>query len=222
MAEKVLFGFSGGKDSCLALNQVLKNSEFEVVSLLTTLTEGYQRISMHGVREALLDKQAESIGIQQEKVWIPKSACNEIYESRMHEVFSKYKEQGVNRVVFGDIFLEDVRVFRENQLAQISMEGIFPLWGRDTNELATEFVSLGFKAITCCVDNHSLDETFVGREMDNAFFNALPANIDPCGENGEFHSFVYDGPILNHPVNVVIGENVLRDKRFYYCDLNFT
>ena len=218
-AEKVLFGFSGGKDSCLALNQILKNNEFEVVALLTTLTEDYQRISMHGVRETLLDQQSDSIGLPLEKVWIPKQASNKIYESRMRELLEKYKKQGVNRVVFGDIFLVDVRAYREKQLAQMNMEGIFPLWGRDTDELATEFVNLSFKAITCCVDNHFLDETFTGREMDEEFFNSLPDSIDRCGENGEFHSFVYDGPIFNKPIKVKIGDIVLRDNRFYYCDL---
>ena len=219
MTEKVLFGFSGGKDSCLALNQILKDPQFEVVALLTTLTEDYKRISMHGVRETLLDQQAQSIGLPLEKVWIPKQASNEIYQNRMRDMLEKYKNIGINQVVFGDIFLEDVRAYREKQLTEVNMEGIFPLWGQATSELANKFVNLGFKAITCCVDNQSLDETFVGRELDAEFFSSLPKDIDPCGENGEFHSYVYDGPIFKKLISITISEAVLRDNRFYFCEL---
>ena len=220
MPEKVLFGFSGGKDSCLALHQLKQSSEYEVTALLTTLTEDYQRISMHGVRESLLDQQVDSIGLSQEKVWIPPTASNDIYESRMLEMLEKYKALGVNRVVFGDIFLSDIREYREKQLAKVGMQGIFPLWGEDTQSLADRFVNLGFKAISCCVDSQSLDKTYVGRQLDQGFFSNLPDTVDKCGENGEFHSFVYDGPIFTQALDVTTGDIVLRDERFYFCDLN--
>ena len=219
MPEKVLFAFSGGKDSCLALHQLLQNSDYEVLALLCTLTEDYQRISMHGVREALLDQQAMSIGFKQEKVWIPKAASNEIYEHRMLKVLEKYKNLGVNRVVFGDLYLEDIRAYREQQLARAGMQGLFPLWGKDTTELANQFIDQGFKGITCCIDSEQLDKAFVGCELDHSFFERLPDKVDPCGENGEYHSFVYDGPIFNQSVNVKKGDILLRDERFYFCDL---
>ena len=220
MPEKVLFGFSGGKDSCLALHQLMQGSEYEVMALLTTLTEDYRRISMHGVRESLLDQQAASIGLSQEKVWIPPAADNTIYENRMLETLEKYKSLGVNRAVFGDIFLSDIREYRENQLAKAGMQALFPLWGEDTNALAGRFVNQGFKAISCCVDSQSLDKSYVGRQMDQNFFLNLPDTVDQCGENGEFHSFVYDGPIFKQPLDVNTGEIVLRDQRFYFCDLH--
>ena len=141
----------------MALNQLLNDDQFEVAALLTTLTKGYDRISMHGVRETLLDQQAESIGLALEKIWIPQQASNEIYLKMMGEALKEYKQKGITRVVFGDIFLEDVRAFREKQLKEFDMQGVFPLWGRDTNELAKEFIEQGFKAITCCVDNQSLE-----------------------------------------------------------------
>ena len=219
MPEKVLFGFSGGKDSCLALHQLLQSGDYEVIALLTTLTQDYRRISMHGVDESLLDKQAASIGFKLEKVWIPPVASNRIYENRMLEILEKYKNIGVERVVFGDIFLADIREYREKQLAKVAMQGQFPLWGTPTHILANRFVELGFKAITCCVDSHALGKAFVGRQMDQAFFQSLPQGVDVCGENGEFHSFVYDGPIFKQPLNVTTGDIVLRDERFYFCDL---
>ena len=219
MPEKVLFGFSGGKDSCLALHQLMQSGDYEVMALLTTLTEDYQRISMHGVREALLDKQIKNIGLNQIKVWIPPVASNDIYENRMLEILEKYKSLGVNRVVFGDIFLSDIREYREKQLAKVGMQGLFPLWGKNTNSLAEVFVSSGFKAITCCVDSHSLGRSFVGRQMDQLFFNGLPPGVDVCGENGEYHSFVYDGPIFKQSLKISKGEIVMRDQRFYFCEL---
>lgn len=220
MTEQVLFAFSGGKDSCLALQQVIQDPNLEVAALLVTLTEDYRRISMHGVQEVLLDQQGASIGLALEKVWIPASANNDTYETRMHTVLEKYKRQGVNRVVFGDIFLEDIRAYRERQLGRAGMQALFPLWGQDTGELAARFVASRFKGIICCVDSQALGKEFAGREMNPAFFQCLPDTVDPCGENGEFHSFVHDGPIFNQPVAVTTGDIVLRDQRFYYCELN--
>ncbi|UCH90123.1 MAG: ATP-binding protein, partial [Thermoplasmata archaeon] len=166
-----------------------------------------------------LDSQAEVLGYPLEIVYIPQKSGNEEYEQRMGEKLQKYKDQGVEEVVFGDIFLEDVREYREKNLARIGMRGIFPLWGRDTKELASNFVKLGFKAIVTCVDSKALDRSFVGRIIDEQFLSDLPEGVDHCGENGEFHSFVYDGPIFKKPISFERGEVVLREDRFWYIDL---
>ncbi|RLI82155.1 diphthine--ammonia ligase [Archaeoglobales archaeon] len=213
--DKVLIGWSGGKDSALTLYEIEKS--YEVAALLTTVTEDYERISMHGVRVALLEKQAESLGYPLEKILISKNASNEEYEAKMLEVLEKYRGRA-SYVAFGDIFLEDVRKYREENLKRANMKGIFPLWGRDTAKLAQNFIDFGFKAIIICVDSKFLDESFVGRIYDENFLQELPPNVDPCGENGEFHSFVYDGPIFKSRIYFKVGEIVLRD-RFYFCDL---
>lgn len=219
MAEKVLFTWSGGKDSALALYELQKRNDHKVVALLTTLTEDYDRISMHGVQSILLEQQANSLGLPIEKVYISKNSSNEEYEAKMREVLQKYLTAGVSSVAFGDIFLEDLRRHREDNLSKIGMEAVFPIWKRDTTELAYEFIGSGFKAVITCVDSNFLDKTFVGRLFDEQFLSKLPANVDPCGENGEFHSFVYDGPIFQKRVSYTKGEVALRDSRFYYCDL---
>ena len=219
MKEKVIMAWSGGKDSTLALYEILKNENYEVAGLLTTVTSDYDRISMHGVRRTLLEMQAESLGLALEKVFITATTTNEQYEAAMRAVLTKYKNAGVSCVVFGDIFLEDLKRYRENNLAKIGMKGLFPLWKRDTTELAHNFIDLGFKTIITCVDTNFLDKIFVGRTFDRKFLSGLPANIDPCGENGEFHSFVYDGPIFKKRIAHDIGEIVLRENRFCYCDL---
>jgi uncharacterized protein (TIGR00290 family) len=217
--EKVLFSWSGGKDSAMALHQILTSQTYQVAALLTTVTEGYDRISMHGVRRVLLERQAESLGIHLEKVLISKQSSNEEYEAKMAQVLMKYKELDVNSVVFGDIFLEDLREYREKNLARLEMKGIFPIWKRDTAELMESFIALGFKAVTVCVDTQALDGQFVGRRIDQQFMADLPKTVDVCGENGEYHSFVYDGPIFSRCVAYTLGEAVLRENRFYYCDL---
>jgi uncharacterized protein (TIGR00290 family) len=229
--EKVLLAWSGGKDSALALYELLQNDGYDVAALLTTVTEDYGRISMHGVREVLLDCQAESMGLPLEKVYITKDSSNEEYEARMAEKLAHCRDQGIPSVAFGDIFLEDLRRYREEKLAKANMKAIFPLWKRQTEEIAREFIRLGFKAIITCVDTHALDavgdarraplqfKDFVGREFDEDFLSELPQHVDPCGENGEFHSFVYDGPLFKEPVRFTKGEIVLRDERFCYCDL---
>jgi len=217
--ENVLVSWSGGKDSAIALYEILNNKDYQVSALLTTVTEDYDRISMHGVRSSLLERQAASLGFLLEKVLIPKNASNEEYESNMGQVLAKYKEAGSGSVVFGDIFLEDLRKYREDKLAGLGMRGIFPLWKKDTRELARSLSTLGFKAITTCVDSQALGRQFVGRMIDEQFLTELPAAVDPCGENGEYHSFVFDGPIFKNSVAFTIGEVVLRENRFYYCDL---
>jgi uncharacterized protein (TIGR00290 family) len=219
MAEKVLFTWSGGKDSALALYELQRRNDHEIVALLTTLTEDYNRISMHGVQSILLEEQTISLGLPNEKVYISKNSSNEEYEAKMKEVLQKYLAAGVSFVVFGDIFLEDLRKHREDNLSKIGMKAIFPIWKRDTAELAREFIELGFKAVITCIDSNVLDKAFVGRLYDQQFLSDLPSTVDPCGENGEFHSFVYDGPMFQKEVPYTKGETVFRDNRFWYCDL---
>ena len=217
--EKVLVAWSGGKDSAIALHEIRKSKNYEIAALLTTVTEGYDRISMHGVRRVLLEQQAQALGLPLEKVFISKKSSNKEYESKMGTALEKYSALGVSSVVFGDIFLEDLRKYRESNLAKIDMKGLFPIWKRNTNKLAKEFIADGFKAIVVCVDSKVLDGKFAGRMFDETFLEELPEKIDPCGENGEFHSFVFDGPVFRKPVGIKKGEVVLRDNRFYYCDL---
>lgn len=219
MTERALFTWSGGKDSALALYELQKGNGHKVVALLTTLSEVYDRISMHGVRGILLEQQANSLGLPIEKVYISKNSSNEEYEAKMREVLQKYLTAGVSSVVFGDIFLEDLRKHREDNLAKIGMKAIFPIWKKDPAELARGFIDLGFKAVITCVDSNVLDRAFVGKPYDQQFLSELPSTVDPCGENGEFHSFVYDGPIFQKRVSYTKGEVVLRDSRFWYCDL---
>jgi len=219
MKEQILVGWSGGKDSAMALYELKQKKEVEVAALLTTVTEGYDRISMHGVRRKLLVEQAGALGYPLEEISIPQSCTNEIYEQRMQDTLEKYRRQGISAAAFGDLFLEDVRAYREERMSRIGMRCIFPVWGRPTAELARQFVGLGFKAIVVCVDTNAIDREFAGREYDLDLIRDLPATADPCAENGEFHTFVYDGPIFSKPVAVQRGEKVLRENRFYYCDL---
>ena len=203
----------------MALHELKRNAGYEIVALLTTITEDYDRISMHGVRRELLEAQAVSLGIRLEKVLISTQSSNEDYESRMRAALEQYKAKGVSSVAFGDIFLEELRRYREDNLAKIGMKGIFPLWKRRTSDLARDFIHAGFRAVITCVDSEALDKRFAGREFDKAFLSELPSGIDPCGENGEFHSFVYDGPVFKNWLRHTRGEMVLRDQRFWYLDL---
>jgi len=216
--EKVLVGWSGGKDSAIALYEIQRSQKYEIVSLLTTITADYDRVSMHGVPRILVEKQADSVGLPLEEVLIPKSCSDEEYGAKMRKTLTKFKEEGVSSVVFGDVFLEDIKKYREENLAKIGMKGIFPIWGRDTAELVGSFLSLGFQAITTCVDSKLLDKRFIGRVIDKRFLDLLPHDVDPGGENGEFHSFVFDGPIFKKRISCAPGEVVLRDG-FYFCDL---
>ena len=219
MTERVLFTWSGGKDSALALYELQNAQCYSVAALLTTVTEDYDRISMHGVCRALLEQQALSLNIPLDIAYITVNSSNEEYEARMKEKLLQYKIRGISSVVFGDIFLEDLRKYREDNLAQVGMKALFPIWKRDTSELAHTFINSGFKAIITCVDSQSLDKKFVGRAFDEQFLSELPRNVDPCGENGEFHSFVHAGPIFSESIRFRKGEVVLRDNRFYFCDL---
>ena len=218
MAEDILFCWSGGKDSAMALHALRAANDFRVTSLLTTITETYDRVSMHGVRRVLLERQAASIGLPLRAVPIPPQCVNATYELRMKEALAEQLAAGVKKVAFGDIFLEDLRVYRERNLDQLDMTAVFPIWKRDTRELALDFLRLGFKAIAVCVDPRVLDESFAGRILDESFFADLPSGVDPCGENGEFHTFVFAGPVFRTPIRFVSGEKVLREG-FCFCDL---
>ncbi|MEM2108504.1 MAG: diphthine--ammonia ligase [Candidatus Bathyarchaeia archaeon] len=219
MRERVVLAWSGGKDSALALYEILNSSGYEVKALLTTITRDYDRISIHGVRRVLLEQQAKALCIPLEEMFIPKGASNAEYESELFKVLMQYRDKGVASVVFGDIFLADVRKYRENLLGKAGLKAIFPLWGRDTKLLPLKLLKLGFKAVVTSVDSATIGKDFVGRNYDEQFLADLPLNVDPCGENGEFHSFVYDGPIFKEKVAFKKGEIVLRDNHFYYCDL---
>ncbi|HYU22405.1 MAG TPA: diphthine--ammonia ligase [Candidatus Dormibacteraeota bacterium] len=216
--ELTLFCWSGGKDSAMALYTLLQEKHFRVVALLTTLTEGYDRIAMHGVRRELLERQARSIGLPLHEVRIPPQSVNPVYEVRMEEALHLFYNQGVRTVAFGDIFLEDLRAYREKNLARVGMTALFPLWKRDTRELVQFFHDQHFRAVAACVDTKVLDPSFAGRELDESFFHDLPPHADPCGENGEFHTFVFDGPIFQSPIPVRTGDVVNRDG-FVFCDL---
>jgi len=215
---KVIFSWSGGKDSALALYELQRTRKYEVSTLLTTITGEYDRISMHGVRSTLLEQQARSLGFPLEKVAISKNASNEEYQARMEITLAKFQGNGISSVVFGDIFLEDIRKYREEQLSKVGMRGLFPLWKRNTTNLSRTFVDLGFKAIVTCIDSRLIDKSFLGRLIDERFLAELPSNVDPNGENGEFHSFVFQGPIFRESISYTTGEIVERDP-FYFCDL---
>lgn len=202
----------------MALHALLRNPDFEVVALLTTITETYDRISMHGVRRELLHRQAESIGLPVEEVTIPPQCPNSVYEQRMGETILRYRGRGIRHVGFGDIFLEDLRAYRENKLMRADMTAVFPIWKVDTRELAARFIREKFRAITVCIDPRKLDLSFAGRALEASFFRDLPQDVDPCGENGEFHTFVFDGPIFREPITVEMGVVVERES-FVFCDL---
>jgi uncharacterized protein (TIGR00290 family) len=219
MNEPVLFCWSGGKDSALALHAIRQSPEYDIAALLTTITSDYDRISMHGVRRSLLEEQAASLGHPLQIVTIPKDASNSDYESQMRAALEKYRARGIRTVAFGDIFLDDLRKYREQNLAKIGMAALFPIWKRDTRLLARKFIAEGFQAVIACVDTNALPASFAGRTFDAQFLADLPPDADPCGENGEFHSFVYDGPIFNSPVKCKTAQVVLRENRFAFCDL---
>lgn len=232
-----VFNWSGGKDSTLALHRVLAEKKFAVKYLLTTLSEKYQRISMHGVREELLEQQAASVGIPLKKIYLPENASMVSYNEIMETVLHELKKENIHDAIFGDIFLEDLKKYREEQLSKIGFTAHFPLWKENSKNLLNEFLSLGYKTILVCINEKNLDKSFAGRIIDEKFINDLPAAVDPCGENGEFHSFVFEGPVFKQAIAFTKGEVVQRsyvptdnddcfstnpqpyDTGFYYCDL---
>lgn len=233
MKPKAIFNWSSGKDSALALYKILKEDQFEVTALLTSINKEFQRISMHGVHVSLLEQQAACLGFPLIKMELPAEPSMEEYQEIMTKTMTEIQSQGVTHSVFGDIFLEDLRRYREDQLRSIEMEAIFPLWKQNTTDLIHEFLDLGFKTIVTCINETYLDRSFAGRIIDKDFIKDLPQNVDPCGENGEFHTFTFDGPIFKSPVQFTIGEMVKKtypkpksagnketgDYIFWFCDL---
>ncbi|MCG8554899.1 MAG: adenine nucleotide alpha hydrolase [Proteobacteria bacterium] len=215
---KAIVAWSSGKDSAYALHVARQHDVVEVVGVLTTLTDGYERVSMHGVREELLDLQVRGIGLPCTKVRIPSPCPNEVYERQMGEALEELRADGVTHVVFGDLFLRDIRAYREAQLVRVGMQGVFPLWLRDTPTLAREMVQSGMCAVVTCIDPRVLGREFAGRRFDDALFGDLPENVDPCGENGEFHTVVVAGPMLASPITVDVGPIVERDG-FVFADV---
>ncbi len=210
MKEKAIFNWSGGKDSAMGLYKILRSQQYDVMCLLTSINEHYQRISMHGVRVDLLETQAESIGLPLVKIQLPEMPTMEVYEQVMSTALRDVINKGATASVFGDIFLEDLRKYREDKLSEVNLKGVFPLWKIPTGQLIREFISLGFRTITTCVNEKYLDKSFVGRIIDDEFLKDLPDHVDPCGENGEFHTFVFDGPIFKEPIAFEKGEIVYR------------
>jgi len=225
--------WSGGKDSSLALSRVIDSGEYDVRYLVTTVNELYGRVSMHGVREELLDKQAESIGIPLVKCYLPADVTMSSYEDSMIAALESFRKEGITVAIFGDIFLEDLREYREKKLSESGFNAVFPLWKNDTSALVDEFIDSGFRAIVSAIDARFLDESFAGRFIDRDFVGSLPEGVDPCGENGEYHSFVIDGPIFGAPLRVRQGEKKLVEHdsesqesggthaahSFWFCDI---
>jgi len=235
MPEKALMSWSGGKDSALALHHALRTPNLDVTHLLTSVNAHYERVSMHGVRLALLEAQAERIGLPLTQLRLPEMPSMADYDQALLATLTGLHQQGVRRAIYGDIFLEDLRAYREQQLARVPLRGEFPLWQRDSLALLEEFWALGFQAIIVCVNDRYLDASFCGRLLDRDFVRDLPPGIDPCGENGEYHSFVFDAPYFSRPIPVVRGEVVRRTYQsptggegeaddpfaagFWFCDL---
>jgi uncharacterized protein (TIGR00290 family) len=219
--EPIVLSWSGGKDSALALAALHEQPGYDVVALLTTVTSGYDRISVHGVRRSLLAAQQRSIGLPVHEIVIEPQSSNDAYDAAVERALADVRRRypGVERIAYGDLFLEDVRRYREERLKPLGFEGLFPLWGRPTDVLAREFIERGFEARLVCVDTTQLDAGFAGRAFDAALLRDLPAAVDPCGERGEFHTFVSAGPSIAASVAYDVGEVVLRDGRFAYCDL---
>lgn len=215
---KAILSWSSGKDSAYSLFMALKESPFEIVALLTTVTDPFQRVSMHGVREKLLESQAQAIGLPLHKIRIPSPCPNEIYEAKMIEYVKAHLKNGVAHFIFGDLFLEDIRQYREQRLSPLGIKCVFPLWLQDTRALAHKMIRDGFEAILTCVDLKKLPKEFAGRKFDQKLLNDLPKGIDPCGENGEFHSFVYGGPIFKESIPIQLGETVEREG-FAFADI---
>jgi uncharacterized protein (TIGR00290 family) len=217
----VALAWSGGKDSSLALAALQADPTLEVVALLTTITRDFDRISMHGVRRSVLEAQVAALGLPLVEATIPAAASNVIYEEAMVTALAELRRgyPHLHHLAFGDLFLEEVRGYRERILPPLGWTPLFPLWGRDTGALARDFIASGFRAILTCVDTEQLDAGFSGREFDAPLLAELPETVDPCGERGEFHTCVFDGPIFSHPLTLRVGERVRRDGRFEYCDV---
>ncbi|WP_117885712.1 Dph6-related ATP pyrophosphatase [Aureibaculum luteum] len=228
---KTYFNWSTGKDASLAYYYLKKDERYQINRLVTAINTHHNRVSMHGLRRELLVKHAQEIGLPITTIELPEEPSMEVYNNEMERVVTQLQLDGYTHCGFGDIFLEDLRIYREKQLNPYNIKCHFPLWQRDTKELIEEFLNLGFKTIVICIKSKLLDASFVGRIIDNDFINDLPDNVDPCGENGEFHTFCYDGPIFNNPIKFVVGDKVYREYKnpkkennnnsmgFWFCDL---
>lgn len=207
---KSIFNWSGGKDSSLALYHILQQKRYSINYLLTSVNSAHQRISMHGVRRELLQRQAEEIGIPLRELMLPETPSMEEYNALMADTMQDFKNEGIHHSIFGDIFLEDLRQYRDQKLTEVGFTGVYPLWKRDSRELVEEFIDLGFKTIVVCCSAEKLGEEFCGRILDRDFLKDLPSNVDPAGENGEFHTFVFEGPIFKNSIPIVWGEKVFK------------
>ncbi|MEM7017110.1 MAG: diphthine--ammonia ligase [Pseudomonadota bacterium] len=229
LPAKTYFNWSSGKDSALALHYLRQDEQYSIDLLLTSVNQHFDRVTMHGLRRELLEAQIQSVGIDVVTLELPEQPSMEVYEDILSTQIRTLHSQGYTHSAFGDIFLEDLRVYREQQLTALGMQPVFPIWQRDTRELIHEFLDLGFQAIIVCAKAACLNQDFAGRVLDNDFLKDLPASVDPCGENGEFHTFCFDGPIFQHPITFEVGETVHRayknpdaneaDMGFWYCDL---
>ncbi|MBL4624018.1 MAG: diphthine--ammonia ligase [Flavobacteriales bacterium] len=230
MREKAIMFWSGGKDSAFALYKILQEDKYQVVTLITTINKEFDRVSMHGVRAELIEEQASSIGIPLHKMYVDGGSYNE-YEEKLTSVLQEFVKQGIYKVIYGDIFLEDLKEYRDNLLLQVGMAGVYPLWQRSTSAIIVEFLDLEFSTTTCCVYTKFLTKKEVGQLVDKQFVDGLNSSVDPCGENGEFHTFCWNGPIFKYPVPFSLGEKVFKPiqmpketeskgvEGFWFCDL---
>ena len=227
---KTYFNWSTGKDAALAFYHLSQNEKYSIEHLLTSVNTHFNRVSMHGLRRELMEQQVAAMGLPHTTIELPEQPDMEEYESIMLSTVSKLKSFGLTTAAFGDIFLEDLKTYRENQLSKQGIDAIFPLWKRNTKDLLHEFLDLGFKAIIVCTKASLLDESFAGRVLDKDFIKDLPPNVDPCGENGEFHTFCFDGPIFKNPISFEVGEKIYKEYKapkdtgkdsmgFWFCDL---
>jgi uncharacterized protein (TIGR00290 family) len=220
--ENVLVSWSGGKDCALAMYDALVSGEYQVAGLFTAVTEGSDRVDMHDLRFSMIERQSQALGVPWEKVWISSHTSNSDYDPNLAHTLRRYKESGVTSVVFGDIFREDLRKYRTLNLARLGMKAIFPLWKRDNLQLMDSFISLGFKAIVTSINASRLDERFVGKTIDWKFVRDFPGSANICGEYGEYHTFVYDGPIFESAIPYTVGDIFEREDpwhHFKYCDV---
>ncbi|PKR76696.1 ATP-binding protein [Halalkalibacillus sediminis] len=217
--KRVMVSFSGGKDSMLALHRLSQEEEVVIDSLLTTVNEAYNRTSIHGVREEILDLQAESLGFPLRKVQLPKQPSNEFYEKEMAQIMQEAEADGVTHVMFGDIFLEDIREYREKNLESTSCEAIFPIWGESTADLMHEFIELGYETIITTIDPKRVPQYFLGKMMTHEFVKALPKDVDPCGEYGEFHTLVVDGPMFSKRIPAALTDEIREEEFYTYVDV---
>lgn len=215
----IILSWSGGKDASFTLYKLLQSEKYEVKGLLTTIYGPNKRVSMHGVPEKLIEQQAKQIGLPLTKIYIQEKTHDE-YEEKMRVILLDFKKEGINHMAFGDIFLEDLKVYRDNRLAEVDMKGIFPLWQEDTKNLAQQFIQKGFKTHVCSINKDLLNESHIGVNYDSTFLETLPENVDPCGENGEFHTFCYDGPIFKE--KVMFKQNGIVNKEYSHNGETYT